>query len=71
LIAWLAIVRVDELVKDGPKGRRLRRSLILDKLINTNKDAVQAIKAAFSIGGELFHLQRCSELTAQRCAKRC
>jgi len=29
-------VRVDELVKDGPKGRRLRRSEILDKFINTN-----------------------------------
>jgi hypothetical protein len=29
-------VRVDELVKDGPKGRRLRRSSILDKFINTN-----------------------------------
>jgi hypothetical protein len=29
-------VRVDELVKDGAKRRRLRRSLILDKFINTN-----------------------------------
>jgi hypothetical protein len=29
-------VRVDELVKDGAKRRRLRRSWILDKLINTN-----------------------------------
>jgi hypothetical protein len=47
LIAWLPIVRVDELVKDGPKGRRLRRSSILDKFINTNRNAVHAIKAAF------------------------
>ena len=29
-------VRVDELVKDGAKRRRLRRSSILDKFINTN-----------------------------------
>jgi hypothetical protein len=47
LIAWLPIVRVDELVKDGAKRRRLRRSTILDKFINTNRNAVQAIKAAF------------------------
>jgi hypothetical protein len=47
LIAWLPIVRVGELVKDGAKRRRLRRSLILDKLANTNRNAVQAIKAAF------------------------
>jgi hypothetical protein len=58
LIAWLPIVRVDELVKDGAisavtrvfdalRRRRLRRSTILDKFINTNRNAVQAIKAAF------------------------
>jgi len=47
LIAWLPVVRVDELVKDGAKCRRLRRSTILDKFINTNRNAVQAIKAAF------------------------
>jgi hypothetical protein len=47
LIAWLPIVRVDGLVKDGAKRRRLRRSSILDKSINTNRNAVQAIKAAF------------------------
>jgi len=29
-------VRVDDLVKDGAKRRRLRRSTILDKVINTN-----------------------------------
>jgi hypothetical protein len=29
-------VRVDELVKDGAKRRRLRRSEILDKFISTN-----------------------------------
>jgi hypothetical protein len=29
-------VRVGELVKDGAKRRRLRRSAILDKLANTN-----------------------------------
>jgi hypothetical protein len=48
LIAWLPIVRVGELVKDGAKRRRLRRSTILDKFANTNRNAVQAIKAAFS-----------------------
>jgi hypothetical protein len=32
-------VRVDDLVKDGAKRRRLRRSQILDKIINTNKPA--------------------------------
>jgi ABC-2 type transport system ATP-binding protein len=48
LIAWLPVVRVDELVKDGAISavtrvfdalwrRRLRRSSILDKLINANK----------------------------------
>jgi len=47
LIAWLPIVRVDNLVKDGAKRRRLRRSSILDKIVNTNRNAVQAIKAAF------------------------
>jgi hypothetical protein len=47
LIAWLPIVRVGNLVKDGAKRRRLRRSSILDKIANTNRNAVQAIKAAF------------------------
>jgi hypothetical protein len=47
LIAWMLVVRVDGLVKDGAKRRRLRRSSILDKTINTNRNAVQAIKAAF------------------------
>jgi hypothetical protein len=48
LIAWLPIVRVDELVKDRrpPKAAALRA--VLDKFINTNKNAVQAIKVAFS-----------------------
>jgi hypothetical protein len=36
LIAWMLVVRVDDLVKDGAKRRRLRRSSILDKIINTN-----------------------------------
>jgi len=51
-------VRVDGLVKDGAISavtrdfdalwrRRLRRSSILDKIVNTNRNAVQAIKAAF------------------------
>jgi len=31
-----ASVRVDDLVKDGAKRRRLRRSSILDKIINAN-----------------------------------
>jgi hypothetical protein len=46
LIAWLPIVRVDELVKDlrPPKAAALRA--VLDKFI-TNRNAVQAIKAAF------------------------
>jgi len=47
LIAWLPIVRVDDLVKDGAKRRRLRRSSILDKIISANRNAVQAIKTAF------------------------
>src|SRR5580704_5684699 len=47
LIAWLPIVRVDELVKDlrPPKAAALRA--VLDKFINTNRNAVQAIKATF------------------------
>src|ERR1700688_2570190 len=47
LIAWMQVVRVDDLVKDGAISavtrvfdalwrRRLRRSSILDKIINTN-----------------------------------
>jgi hypothetical protein len=50
LIAWLPIVRVDELVKDRrpPKAAALRA--VLDKFINTNRNAVQAIKAAFCVG---------------------
>jgi hypothetical protein len=59
LIAWMLVVRVDDLVKDGAisavtrvfdalRRRRLRRSTILDKIVNTNRKAVQAIKAAFS-----------------------
>jgi hypothetical protein len=58
LIAWLPIVRVDNLVKAGAISavtrvfdalwrRRLRRSQTFDKIINTNRNAVQAIKAAF------------------------
>jgi hypothetical protein len=40
-------VRVDELVKDlrPPKAAALRA--VLDKFINTNRNAVHAIKAAF------------------------
>jgi len=48
LIAWLPVVRVDDLVKDGALSavtrvfdalwrRRLRRSSILDKIINANR----------------------------------
>jgi hypothetical protein len=37
LIAWMLVVRVDGLVKDGAKRRRLRRSTILDKTINANR----------------------------------
>jgi len=36
LIAWMLFVRIDDLVKDGAKRRRLRRSTILDKIINAN-----------------------------------
>jgi len=44
----MLVVRVDDLVKDRrpPKAAALRA--VLDKFINTNKNAVQAIKAAFS-----------------------
>jgi hypothetical protein len=37
LIAWMLVVRIDDLVKDGAKRRRLRRSTILDKIINANR----------------------------------
>jgi hypothetical protein len=37
LIAWMPVVRVGNLVKDGAKRRRLRRSSILDKIANTNR----------------------------------
>src|SRR5580700_1595785 len=48
LVAWMLVVRVDHLVKDGAISavtrvfdalwrRRLRRSTILDKMINTNR----------------------------------
>jgi len=33
----MLVVCVDDLVKDGAKRRRLRRSAILDKIINTNR----------------------------------
>jgi len=36
LIAWMLVVRVGDLVKDGAKRRRLRRSAILDKIANAN-----------------------------------
>src|SRR5580692_7262075 len=39
LIAWMLVVRIDDLVKDGAKRCRLRRSTILDKIINTNNSA--------------------------------
>jgi hypothetical protein len=58
LIAWLPIVRVDELVKDRrPPISAFTRVFdalwaaalraVLDKFINTNRNAVHAIKAAF------------------------
>jgi phytoene/squalene synthetase len=58
LIAWMLVVRVGDLVKDGAISavtrvfdalwrRRLWRSTILDKITNANS-AVHAIKAAFS-----------------------
>jgi hypothetical protein len=48
LIAWMLVVRVDDVVKDGAISavtrvfdalwrRRLRRSTILDNIINTNR----------------------------------
>jgi hypothetical protein len=48
LIAWMLVVRIDDLVKDGAisavtrvfdalRRRRLRRSTILDKIANTNR----------------------------------
>jgi hypothetical protein len=36
LIAWMLVVRVGDVVKDGAKRRRLRRSAILDNITNTN-----------------------------------
>jgi hypothetical protein len=47
LIAWMLVVRVGNLVKDRrpPKAAALRA--VLDKIANTNRNAVQAIKAAF------------------------
>jgi hypothetical protein len=47
LIAWLPIVRVDDFVKDRrpPEAAALRA--VLDKIINANTNAVQAIKATF------------------------
>jgi len=47
LIAWLPIVRVDDLVKGLRPPEAAARSAALDKIINTNRNAVQAIKAAF------------------------
>jgi len=37
LIAWIPVVRVDDLAKDSAKQRRLWRSAILDKIINANR----------------------------------
>jgi hypothetical protein len=37
LIAWMLVVRIGNLVKDGAKRRRLRRSAILDKIANANR----------------------------------
>jgi hypothetical protein len=37
LIAWMLVVRVGDVVKDGAKRRRLRRSSILDNIANTNR----------------------------------
>jgi len=50
LIAWLPIVRGNDLVKDRrpPEAAALRA--VLDKIIAANKNAVQAIKAAFCAG---------------------
>ena len=47
LIAWLPIVRVDELFKDLRPPEAAALCAVLDKFINTNRNAVQAIKAAF------------------------
>jgi hypothetical protein len=46
LIAWLPVVRVDGLVKDRRPPKAALRA-VLDKTVNTNRNAVQAIKAAF------------------------
>jgi hypothetical protein len=47
LIAWMLIVRVDELVKDLRPPKAAALSAVLDKFINTNTEAVHAIKATF------------------------
>jgi len=39
------VFRVDDLVKNGAKRRRLRRSMILDKIIKHEQFSIQAIKA--------------------------
>jgi hypothetical protein len=43
----MLVVHVDDLVKDGAKRRRLRRSTILGQDHQREQSAVQAIKAAF------------------------
>jgi hypothetical protein len=37
LITWMLVVRVGDVVKDGAKRRRLRRSSILDNITNANR----------------------------------
>src|ERR1700722_17551 len=76
LIAWMLVVCVDDLVKDGAISavtrvfdalwrRRLRQSTILDKIINTNSNAVQAIKAAFwAFQHGIFQIHSRPEATA-------
>jgi hypothetical protein len=44
----MPIVRVDDLVKDRRPPEAAALCAVLDKIINTNRNAVQAIKAAFS-----------------------
>jgi hypothetical protein len=47
LIAWLPIVRVGDLVKDRRPPEAAARRAVLDKITNANRNADQAIKAAF------------------------
>jgi hypothetical protein len=47
LIAWMLVVRVGDVVKDRRPPKAAALCAVLDNITNTNRNAVQAIKAAF------------------------